>query len=94
MACARPGALGRFTLQLPHEQGHNPYLDLLPLPLLFVRKVIVVKYSYGFIVLPGGFGTLDQILKTATLIQTGKIPGFPLVLMGSDYWKASRIYCA
>ena len=48
---------------------------------------MLVKYSYGFIVLPGGFGTLDEIFETATLIQTGKIPGFPLVLMGSEYWK-------
>ena len=76
------------NIELPHEQGHNPYLDsFLEFRYFFVRKVMLVKYSYGFIVLPGGFGTLDEIFETATLIQTGKIPGFPLVLMGSDYWK-------
>ena len=52
----------------------------------FVRKVMLVKYSYAFIALPGGFGTMDEIFETATLIQTGKISKFPLVLMGMDYW--------
>ncbi|MEO7793752.1 MAG: TIGR00730 family Rossman fold protein [Thermoanaerobaculia bacterium] len=76
------------NIMLPHEQDHNPYLDFfLEFRYFFVRKVMLVKYSYGFIVLPGGFGTLDEIFETATLIQTGKIPGFPLVLMGSEYWK-------
>jgi len=76
------------NIELPHEQKPNPYVDFfLEFRYFFVRKVMLVKYSYGFIVLPGGFGTLDEIFETATLIQTGKIPDFPLVLMGSDYWK-------
>ncbi len=77
------------NIELPHEQRPNPYLDLfLEFRYFFVRKVMLVKYSYGFVVLPGGFGTMDEIFETATLVQTGKIPSFPLVLMGSDYWKA------
>ncbi len=76
------------NIMLPHEQDPNPYLDFfLEFRYFFVRKVMLMKYSYGFIVLPGGFGTLDEIFEAATLIQTGKIPGFPLVLMGSEYWK-------
>jgi uncharacterized protein (TIGR00730 family) len=53
----------------------------------YVRKVMLVKYSYAFIALPGGFGTLDEITETATLIQTGKISNFPVVLMGTEFWK-------
>ena len=76
------------NIELPFEQKPNPYLDFfLEFRYFFVRKVMLVKYSYGFVVLPGGFGTLDEIFETATLIQTAKIPGFPLVLMGSEYWK-------
>ena len=76
------------NIELPFEQKPNPYLDFfLEFRYFFVRKVMLVKYSYGFVVLPGGFGTLDEIFETATLIQTGKIPGFPLVLVGSEYWK-------
>jgi uncharacterized protein (TIGR00730 family) len=76
------------NIMLPHEQDPNPYLDFfLEFRYFFVRKVMLTKYSYGFIVLPGGFGTLDEIFEAATLIQTGKIPGFPLVLMGSEYWR-------
>ncbi|MEO8277443.1 MAG: TIGR00730 family Rossman fold protein [Thermoanaerobaculia bacterium] len=76
------------NIELPHEQNPNPYVDFfLEFRYFFVRKVMLVKYSYGFVVLPGGFGTLDEIFETATLIQTGKIPGFPLVLMGTEYWK-------
>ena len=76
------------NIALPHEQKPNPYLDsFVEFRYFFVRKVMLVKYSYGFIVLPGGFGTLDEIFETATLIQTGKIPDFPLVLVGKEYWK-------
>jgi uncharacterized protein (TIGR00730 family) len=76
------------NIELPHEQHPNPYLDrFVEFRYFFVRKVMLVKYSYGFVVLPGGFGTMDEIFETATLIQTGKIPGFPLILMGVDYWK-------
>ncbi|HEX5041302.1 MAG TPA: TIGR00730 family Rossman fold protein [Candidatus Polarisedimenticolaceae bacterium] len=75
------------NIQLPHEQRPNPYLDLfVEFPHFFVRKVMLVKYSYAFIALPGGFGTLDEIFETVVLIQTAKIRQFPVVLMGSDYW--------
>ena len=76
------------NIELPHEQSPNPYLDFfLEFRYFFVRKVMLVKYSYGFVVLPGGFGTMDEIFETATLLQTAKIPTFPLVLMGRDYWQ-------
>jgi hypothetical protein len=75
------------NIELPHEQKPNPYLDLfVEFRYFFVRKVMLVKYSSAFVCMPGGFGTLDEIFETATLIQTGKILGFPLILMGSDYW--------
>ena len=75
------------NIQLPHEQQPNPYLDLfVEFPHFFVRKVMLVKYSYAFVALPGGFGTLDEIFETVVLIQTGKIQHFPVVLMGSAYW--------
>src|SRR4051794_26197387 len=76
---------------LPKEQKPNPHLDLwLEFRYFFVRKVMLVKYSYAFVVMPGGFGTLDEIFETATLIQTGKIGQFPLVLLGTDYWAPLR----
>jgi len=76
------------NIELPHEQKPNDYLDLwVDFRYFFVRKVMLIKYSYGFLVFPGGFGTLDEIFEAATLIQTGKIPNFPLVLLGTEYWK-------
>jgi hypothetical protein len=76
---------------LPREQRPNPYLDrFLTFRYFFVRKVMLVKYSYAFVVMPGGFGTLDELFEAATLIQTGKIEDFPLVLMGKDYWRSLR----
>lgn len=76
------------SIKLPHEQAGNPYLDVMvEFHYFFVRKVMLVKYSYAFIVLPGGFGTMDEIFETATLIQTGKMEGFPIVIMGEDYWR-------
>lgn len=76
------------NIELPMEQKPNPYLDkFVDFRYFFVRKVMLVKYSYAFIAMPGGFGTLDEIFETATLIQTGKIHDFPLVLMGRDYWQ-------
>ena len=76
------------NIELPHEQKPNDYLDMfVDFRYFFVRKVMLVKYSYGFLVFPGGFGTLDEIFEAATLIQTGKIPNFPLVLLGVEYWK-------
>jgi len=75
------------NIELPKEQRPNPYLDRwIDFRYFFVRKVMLVKYSFGFIILPGGFGTLDEIFETAVLVQTGKIEGFPIILMGSDYW--------
>jgi uncharacterized protein (TIGR00730 family) len=76
------------NIVLPHEQKPNPYLDrVLSFDYFFVRKVMLVKYSLGFVLMPGGFGTLDEIFETATLVQTGKIRRFPIVAMGSSYWQ-------
>jgi uncharacterized protein (TIGR00730 family) len=76
------------NIRLPHEQRPNPYLHrFLEFRYFFVRKVMLVKYSHAFVVLPGGFGTMDEIFETATLIQTGKIADFPLVVMGEEYWR-------
>lgn len=76
------------NITLPKEQQPNPYLDRwVEFRYFFVRKLMLVKYSYAFIAAPGGLGTLDEIFETATLIQTHKIQEFPLVLMGSEYWK-------
>lgn len=75
------------NIRLPREQEPNPYLDrFVEFEYFFVRKVMLVKYSQGFITLPGGFGTMDELFETATLIQTGKIRRFPLIAMGSDFW--------
>lgn len=76
------------NIVLPNEQKPNPYLDqFFDFRYFFVRKVMLVKYSYAFIIMPGGFGTLDEWFETATLIQTGKIHNFPVVLMGRSYWQ-------
>ncbi|MDZ4754216.1 MAG: TIGR00730 family Rossman fold protein [Phycisphaerae bacterium] len=73
---------------LPFEQQPNPYLDrCVEFRYFFVRKMMLVKYSYGFIVLPGGFGTMDELFETLTLIQTDKIKDFPVVLMGCEFWE-------
>lgn len=76
------------NIELPHEQAANPYLDVVvPFRHFYVRKVMLVKYAYGFVAMPGGFGTLDELMEILTLIQTKKLPGFPIALMGCDYWK-------
>jgi uncharacterized protein (TIGR00730 family) len=76
------------NIELAHEQKPNRFLDRwVTFRHFSVRKMMLVKYSYAFIALPGGFGTLDEIFETATLIQTGKIQDFPLVLMGREYWR-------
>jgi len=76
------------NIELPAEQKPNAYLDhWITFRHFFVRKVMLVKYSYAFVALPGGFGTLDEIFETATLIQTRKIRDFPLVLVGRDFWR-------
>ena len=74
---------------LPEEQASNPYLDVvITFRHFFVRKVLLVKYSYAFVVMPGGAGTLDELFETLTLVQTGKIKEFPIVVFGKDYWKS------
>lgn len=74
-------------IELPHEQMLNPYLDLgVDFRYFFVRKTMFVKYSQGFVVLPGGFGTLDELFEATTLVQTHKIKSFPVALLGKDYW--------
>lgn len=76
------------NIQLPQEQKPNPYLDLwMEFRYFFIRKLMLAKYSYAFIAMPGGFGTIDEFFEVATLVQTGKIKNFPLVLMGRDYWQ-------
>lgn len=74
------------NIVLPHEQKHNPYLDTwVKIKYFFVRKTLLSKYSYGFVVMPGGFGTLDEFFEALTLIQTGKFEQFPVVVMGKEY---------
>lgn len=83
------------NITLPHEQQPNPYLDdYVQFEHFFVRKVMLVKYSSAFVILPGGFGTLDEAFEIAILIQTGKITGFPVVLMGSAFWEPVRALIA
>jgi uncharacterized protein (TIGR00730 family) len=82
------GASIGCNIRLPVEQKPNQYVDKwIEFQHFFVRKVMLVKYSYAFVAMPGGFGTLDEIFETAVLIQTAKIKQFPLVLLGVDYWK-------
>jgi uncharacterized protein (TIGR00730 family) len=76
------------NIQLPHEQKPNPYLDhFVEFEHFFVRKVMLVKYSSAFVVLPGGFGTLDEAFEVITLIQTHKLESFPVVALGGAYWE-------
>src|SRR5690606_3663058 len=81
------GSVG-CNITLPFEQAPNPYIDRwVECHYFFVRKVLLLKYSYAFVVLPGGFGTLDELMEALTLIQTGKIDKFPVVLMGREFWQ-------
>ena len=78
-----------LNIDLPFEQHDNPYIDRdksLDFDYFFVRKVMFVKYSQGFVVMPGGFGTLDELFEAITLIQTNKIEKFPIILFGTDFW--------
>lgn len=78
-----------LNIELPFEQHFNPYIDKdknLNFDYFFVRKVMFVKYSQGFVVMPGGFGTLDELFEALTLIQTKKIGKFPIILVGSEFW--------
>ena len=93
MEAANRGAkdVGGFSIgcniQLEHEQKPNPYLDRwITFKHFYVRKLMLVKYSYGFVAMPGGFGTLDEVFETLTLIQNRKIADFPVVFVGRDYW--------
>lgn len=75
------------NIRLPHEQSPNPYLDIsLTFERFFVRKVLLIKYSVAYVVMPGGAGTVDELFETITLIQTGKLRDFPILLYGKDYW--------
>jgi hypothetical protein len=76
------------NIELPFEQGLNEFVDLgMEFRYFFVRKVMFVKYAEGFVIFPGGFGTLDELFEALTLIQTGKVEHFPVVLYGKDYWR-------
>jgi uncharacterized protein (TIGR00730 family) len=76
-----------FNIELPHEQSPNPYLDIsVTFRHFYARKVCFVKPAEGFVIFPGGFGTLDELFEALTLIQTGKVLHFPVVLIGRDYW--------
>ena len=78
-----------LNIELPFEQYSNPYIDkdkIINFNFFFVRKVMFIKYSQGFVIMPGGFGTFDELFEAITLIQTEKILKFPIVLVGKDYW--------
>ena len=94
MEAANKGALqagGKsvgLNIELPHEQAGNRFANVpVHFHYFFSRKVCFVKYSFGFIFMPGGFGTLDEFFEVATLVQTGRIPQFPLILFGREHWK-------
>src|SRR5205823_2504984 len=86
--CKEGGGLSiGFNIELPHEQHSNPYLDIsLTFKHFYARKTMFVKAAEGFVVFPGGFGTADELFESLTLIQTGKVLNFPVVLFGSDHW--------
>jgi len=94
MEAANKGAAGAggvsvgLGIELPLEQGLNDYVEIgLEFRYFFVRKTVFVKYSQAFVFLPGGFGTMDELFEAVTLVQTGKITRFPIVLVGTEYWK-------
>jgi uncharacterized protein (TIGR00730 family) len=77
-----------LTIELPFEEGGNPYCDIaLQFHYFFARKIMFVRYASGFVVFPGGYGTMDELWEALTLIETGKITEFPVILVGSDYWR-------
>lgn len=99
MEAANKGAwdAGGFSvgcnIKLPTEQSHNPYMhEWVTLDFFFVRKFLLLKYSYAFVVLPGGWGTMDELFETLTLVQTGMIHHFPVVLMGTSYYQPLMDY--
>ena len=87
---ARAKAKGRSIgcgIELPHEQGLNPFVDeAINFRYFFVRKTMFVKYAEAFVIFPGGFGTLDELFEALTLIQTRKVRNFPVVMVGTAYW--------
>jgi len=86
-AASANGVSVGLGIELPLEQGLNEYVEIgLEFRYFFVRKTVFIKYSQAFVVLPGGFGTLDELFEALTLVQTGKITKFPIVLVDSDYW--------
>jgi uncharacterized protein (TIGR00730 family) len=86
-ACEAEGLSVGLGIELPFEQGMNQWVDLgVNFRYFFARKTMFVKYSQGFIVLPGGFGTMDELFEALTLVQTRKVSSFPIVLVGSEYW--------
>lgn len=94
MAAVNRGAHGNgatsvgLNIALPHEQRPNPHQDIsLNFRYFFVRKLMFVKYAVGYVIFPGGYGTLDELFEALTLVQTGKIRRFPIVLVGHDYWE-------
>ena len=86
--CKEGGGLSvGFNITLPHEQGVNPYCDIaMTFKHFYARKTMFVKAAEGFVIFPGGFGTLDELYEALTLIQTGKVRNFPVVLVGTDFW--------
>jgi uncharacterized protein (TIGR00730 family) len=81
------------NILLPYEQAENPWLDkFVTIRYFFVRKVLLVKYSFAFVILPGGFGTMDELFETLTLIQTKKVANFPIVVMGQEYFAPMHSY--
>ena len=94
MAAANKGAAEAggqsvgMNIRLPFEQKPNPYANVsIDYKYFFIRKVMFVKYAVAYVILPGGFGTMDELFEALTLIQTKRIKGFPVILMGSEYWK-------
>jgi hypothetical protein len=87
--CKEGGGLSvGFNIELPHEQGTNPYLDLsMTFKHFYARKTMFVKAAMGFVIFPGGFGTLDELFESLTLIQTGTVVHFPVVLYDEHYWQ-------
>lgn len=80
-------------IELPHEQSLNPYLDVsMTFRYFFARKLMFIRYASAFIVLPGGFGTLDELFEALTLVQTGKIHEFPVVLVGAEHWSGLMVW--
>ncbi len=87
-AAAAGGKSVGLNIRLPYEQKPNPYANIsIEYKYFFVRKVMFVKYAVAYVILPGGYGTLDELFEALTLIQTRRIRSFPVILMGSDYWK-------